>query len=351
MTSAFSPTPHSVATHYTGDHIQGIAVVSQLAVADLAAGQNHRFYFQGVQMGTGQHWYVPVMVAKGARPGPCVGLIAGVHGDEVSSINAVQRIMAQLNPSEMAGSVLAAIGVSRPAIEAVQSWWPTAQGGGTAYDPNRLWPGHEQGDHAPSRHAGLLWNRLLRPNITLALDYHTVTTGSDFTLFLYADLRQPAIKQMADLFPADHIMDDPGVEGSLETALVAAGIPALTVEIGPPRRFDADKIALTVEGSLNILKHYGVVTGPLGRTAAEVNAVVGNGLESIRATTGGFLELLVDLKDAVQPGQRVAVQRNAFGDVVAEYHTQVAGDVVIVARDALCEPGSRVMQVLYRRED
>ena len=351
MTSLSSPAPNLVVTQYTGDQIQGIPVVSQLAVADLAPGQSHRFYFQGVQMGTGQHWYVPVMVAKGLRPGPCVGLVAGVHGDEVSSINTVQRIMAHLDPSEMSGSVLAAIGVSRPAVEAVQSWWPTAQGGGTAYDPNRLWPGDENGNNAPSRHAGLLWNRLFRPNVTMALDYHTVTTGSEFTLFLYADLRQPAVKQMAELFPVEHIMDDPGVEGTLETAFVAAGIPALTVEIGPPRRFDTNKIALAVEGSLNVLKHYGVVAGPLGRTAADVGAVVGNGLESIRATTGGFLELLVDLNDTVRPGQRVALQRSAFGDVVAEYHTQVAGEVVIVARDALCEPGSRVMQVLYRRED
>ena len=350
MTAVLPRSPNPIATEYTGDRIQGIPVVSHLAVADLAPGQHHRFYFQGVQMGTGQHWYVPVMVAKGARPGPCVGLVAGVHGDEVSSIRAVQRVMAQLNPAEMAGAVLAAIGVSRPAVEYTQSWWPTAQGGGTSYDPNRLWPGDEQGDTAPHRHGGLLWNRLFRPNLTVAMDYHTVTTGSDFTLFLYADLRQPAVRQMAALFPVDQVMDDPGLEGTLETAFVSAGIPALTVEIGSPRRFDADKIALAVEGSLNVLKHYGIVTGALGRTAADVGTVFGNGMASIRSTQGGFLELLVDLKDRVEAGQRVALQRNAFGDVVADYHSPVAGVVAIVARDALCEPGSRVMQILYHRD-
>lgn len=350
MTTLLPLSPNPIITEYTGDHIQGIPVVSQLAVADLSPGQSYRVYFQGVQMGTGQHWYVPVMVAKGARPGPCVGLVAGVHGDEVSSIRAVQRVMAQLNPADMAGTVLAAIGVSRPAVEYTQSWWPTAQGGGTAYDPNRLWPGDEQGDTAPSRHAGLLWNRLFRPNLTVAMDYHTVTTGSDFTLFLYADLRQPAVRHMAELFPVDQVMDDPGLEGTLETAFVAAGIPAMTVEIGSPRCFDADKIALAVEGSLNVLKHYGVVTGALGRTAADVDTVFGNGMASIRSTQGGFLELLVDLKARVEAGQRVALQRNAFGDVVATYHSPVAGVVAIVARDALCEPGSRVMQILYHHD-
>ncbi len=343
-------TPPSTTTVYTGDQIQGIPVVSQLAVADLAPGQHHRVYFQGVQMGSGQHWYVPVMVAKGARPGPCVGLVAGVHGDEMSSISAVQRIMAQLNPAEMAGTVLAAIGVSRPAVEYTQSWWPTAQGGGTSYDPNRLWPGDENGDTAPSRHAGLLWNRLFQPNLDVAMDYHTVTTGSDFALFLYADLRQPAVRQMAELFPVDQVMDDPGLAGTLETALVTANIPALTVEIGSPRCFDPDKIALAVEGSLNVLKQQGIIPGPLGRTAAEVGTIFGNGLASIRSTQGGFLELLVDLRDPVEVGQRVALQRNAFGDVVADYHSPVAGVVAIVARDALCEPGSRVMQILHQRD-
>jgi predicted deacylase len=105
-----------------------------------------------------------------------------------------------------------------------------------------------------------------------------------------------------------------------------------------------------VEGSLNVLKHYGVIAGPMGRTATEVGTVWGDSLETIRAVTGGFLELLVDLRVRVVPGQRVALQRNAFGDIVAEYRAGVTGEIAVVARDALCEPGSRVLQILYNRE-
>src|ERR1043165_7856555 len=56
-------------TVYTGDVIQGKKVISALDVNDLEPGQKHRFYFQGVQMPTGKHWYVSVVVAKGVRPG------------------------------------------------------------------------------------------------------------------------------------------------------------------------------------------------------------------------------------------------------------------------------------------
>ena len=54
-------------------------------------------------MGTGQHWYVPVVVAKGAKPGKRILLISGVHGDEVSPVDAVQRTMAAARPGADVG--------------------------------------------------------------------------------------------------------------------------------------------------------------------------------------------------------------------------------------------------------
>ena len=77
-------------TVYTGDVIQGKKVVSALDVNDLEPGQKHFLYFQGVEMPTGQHWYVSVIVAKGAKPGKRVVLVSGVHGDEMSSVHTVQ---------------------------------------------------------------------------------------------------------------------------------------------------------------------------------------------------------------------------------------------------------------------
>jgi uncharacterized protein len=58
-------------------------------------------------MPTGQHWYVSVTVAKGAKPGKRVVLVSGVHGDEMSSVHTVQAVMNQLDPAEMSGTVMA----------------------------------------------------------------------------------------------------------------------------------------------------------------------------------------------------------------------------------------------------
>jgi hypothetical protein len=339
------------ATVYTGDTIQGKRVISALDVGDLEPGKLHRFFFQGVQMGTGQHWYLPVVVAKGAKPGKKILLISGVHGDEVSPVDAIQRTMAALDPAQMSGTVTAVYDVSRPAKEAVTRMWPIVQWGSQLIDLNRVWPGNVDGGNAPTRHAGLVFDRLFEPNADYALDYHTAATSGDFTAFLFAKMGKPEIRAMAELFPVEQIKSDPGFAGTLETALVEAGIPALTIEIGGPRSYDRRMIPLFVEGGLNVLKLHGVIAGPMGRTAKDAGTYYGDAFHTVRASHGGFLELLVDLRDTVTAGQKVAIQRNSFGEVVQEYASEVAGQVATVQRDAMIEPGTRVVQILYDSPD
>jgi hypothetical protein len=339
------------ATVYTGEVMQGKRVISQLDVADLEPGKTHMFYFQGVQMATGQHWYVPVVVAKGAKPGKRVLLVSGVHGDEISPVDAVQRTMAALDPAKMSGTVTAVYDISRPAKEAVTRMWPMAQWGSQLIDLNRVWPGNENGSNAPTRHAGLVFNRVMKSNADIALDYHTAATSGDFTAFIFAKMSKPDIRAMAELFPIEQIKSDPGYAGTLETSLVEAGIPTLTIEIGGPRSFDRRKIDMFIEGGLNVLKLHKVIDGPMGRTAKEAGTSFGDAFHTVRATHGGYLELKVDLRSKVSVGQVVAVQRNSFGEVVKEYKTEVAGEISTLQRDALIEPGTRVVQVLYDSPD
>jgi len=181
-----SPDPAS-GTIYTGDTIQGKKVVSVLDVNDLEPGKKHPLYFQGVQMPTGQHSYVSVTVAKGAKPGKRVVLVSGVHGDEMSSVHTVQTVMNQLDPGAMSGTVMAVTDVSSPALEGMQRRWPNQGRGIDLIDMNREWPGNENGATAPSRHAGLLFNRLLG---------RTPTSRSTSTL------EQPDSKSLHSILPA-----------------------------------------------------------------------------------------------------------------------------------------------------
>ncbi|MEK1928688.1 MAG: peptidase M14, partial [Pararhizobium sp.] len=67
------------------------------------------------------------------------------------------------------------------------------------------------------------------------------------------------------------------------------------------------------------------------------------------ATQGGLVEYLIKLNDKVEAGQKVAIQRNSFGEVVAEYTSSVAGEMTGQRSDAMSEPGNPLAFILYRK--
>jgi uncharacterized protein len=346
-TGTATPVPGMGGTAYNGDMISGKPVITALDVEDLEPGQKHLLYFQGVQTPAGQHHYVSTMVARGAQPGPRVALISGVHGDEMSSIRTVQRVMEQLDPAEMAGTVLAVFDVSRPALLGMQRRWPNSGRGIGLIDINREWPGNANGATASSRHAALVFSQLLAPNADYAIDFHTAATGMDMSDLLLAPMDQPEVRAMAELFPVRQIFDFAGYPGLLALALADIGIPTFTPEVGAPRIVDQEMIADFVEGTMNVLKHHGIVSGPLGRTGKDTAAFVGDGQHVVAASEGGFVEVLVQLDEEVSPGQPVATQRNAFGEVVADYATDTGGRVAAFRTDATAEPGDPLVFILF----
>ena len=167
------------ATVYTGDTIEGKKVISQLDVNDLAPGQIHKFLFKGVEMGTGQYWYVPVMVGKVVKDGKRLLLVSGVHGDELNPIGVVQKVFAELDPSKLSGAVVGVIGASRPGVEHTTRGWLWMDLGHSQINPNRTWPGVEDGNTV-QRHSWLLMNRLIKGNVDIGVDIHTGGNGIDF---------------------------------------------------------------------------------------------------------------------------------------------------------------------------
>ena len=207
--------------------------------------------------------------------------------------------MEQLDPAQMSGTVMAVLDIARPALESMQRRWPNSGRGTDLIDMNREWPGNENGATATSRHAGILFNRLLRPNSDMAIDFHTGTTGLECDAFIFGDRTLPDVKTMIELFPVRLVWDNPAYPGVLHNAFVDAGIPSFCPEVGAARVLDLELIPQFVEGTINVLKHYGVIAGPIGRTAADVDAFIANSAFPIFATQGGFVEHLVKLNDKV----------------------------------------------------
>src|ERR1700719_1802481 len=76
-----------------------------VGTASAAPGQKATGYLEvpaGVDAGTN----IPVVVVNGAKPGPVLALVTGAHGTEYVSVIAVERLIVDIDPAEISGTVI-----------------------------------------------------------------------------------------------------------------------------------------------------------------------------------------------------------------------------------------------------
>ncbi len=337
----------SAETIYTGDTLLGYPVIEKLDVADLEAG-NHRFYFRVIGDAIGGYQHVPVLVAKGAQDGPKLVLQAALHGDELAGVAVIHEVMPNIEPATLNGAVVAVPGANPVAMLNHSRYFTSPGSGGSQTNLNRVMPGSENSSDDGKRFAYALWNKLYAGNADVVLDLHTQSRGTAYSFFVYADLRDEGVARIAKVLPPDQIKDDLGQDGTFETEMVKAGVPAVTVELGAPKVYDDDMTARGARGVYNTMIEFGLIEGDIDMMGVET--FFGNSMTSICATEGGFGEILVELNQDVVEGELVAVQRNAFGDVIAEYNAPWDGKVLAVATDPMRAPGSLMVRMLRQKD-
>lgn len=344
LASLFLAQSAIAATEYTGESVDGVKAIQRLDLNDLAPGKIHRFYLQGAENALGQHWLIPVVIAKGSQPGVRIGLQTGVHGDELNGSLAVHRLFERLDPKQLKGSVIAVVSANSTGLLASSRYYQMEHDR-NGIDFNRVWPGKIDGNTAEQQ-VYRIFNGIWKGNADSIIDIHTQSTGTAYPLYMYADYRVPGVKVMAELFPADIIKIDPGEPGAAEQAFNDAGMPSVTLEIGSPKTYQSDLVNRSVQGFENLMMHFGMIPGVPAMTAKQQGTFIGTESISIRAQRGGYAEILVALNQDIRAGQLLAVQRNGFGDIIARYTAPFDARVSSIGTDPLREPGGMLVRLI-----
>jgi len=300
---------------------------------------------------------LPLMVVRGAEPGPIAYVGAAFHGDEAAGVEIVGRLLAQLDPHALRGTLLA-VPVQNPLAFQVQHRYfvghmlrsPMDQ---NPADPWASFPGDPNGNLA-ALIAHALFEQLMR-HAHFMIDIHTPTTGGRYPPFAFLPpTRCGAVvaqaEKLARAFGADYILaNDKGMyvgDKNPHTVLAERGVTAIGVEIGEGGRLEAADVEIGLRGLRNALKHMGMLAGDPQSFGRQV---VIRTMEVTRATRAGLLHLHVKLNDDIEQGQHVATVINPFGEVAEEIHAQRSGPLVRIATHPIVSSGERVIQVGVRR--
>ncbi|WP_394241628.1 succinylglutamate desuccinylase/aspartoacylase family protein [Vibrio astriarenae] len=331
-----------MATVRSGDIVQGKSVIEQLNVLDLPIG-SHQFWFQAGSNAIAQPYLLPVTVFKGAQEGPRVMVTAGVHGDELNGVLSAQQLIRSLGNVEVKGTITIVSMINLPGMLNHSRDFHSSDPDVSPSNLNRFFPGNANGD-AANRFIDAVWSKLLKPNADCAIDLHTQTSGAVYPLYVFADYRLLEALQMARLMNPDCILDDPGDDGVLETLWNRSLVPSITVEVGMGKVTQQALIDRSVEGMENILKYIGLLDGE--PTQPQFECREGKTITSIRAKQGGFVLPQVELLSDVSSGDIVALQYDAFGQLVETYCAPNDGKVLSFNVDSMREPGALVVRLL-----
>jgi hypothetical protein len=267
----------------------------------------------------GLQW--PVFEASGARDGPRVCVLAGVHGCEYSSVAALVRFMRSLDVSVLAGSIVAVPIVSPTSFQARSPFVVPEDG----RNLNRSFPGDPNGSFTD-----VLAHHVFSEFVTgsdFLIDLHggdMVEALEPFSLYDDSPVRETA-QRLARAFGLRYVVCDTTdtLGGTTSAAAAAAGIPAFIAEAGGRGLLEPIEVERHIRGLRSALRAAGVLEGdpdppPEGQCLVER-------FVWLRTRTVGWWQPVVDVGEAVAAGDRLGTVLDGFGDVIDTITAPEAG--------------------------
>ncbi len=252
----------------------------------------------------------PLVDVRGAADGPTLCLLAGVHGCEYSSIQAVRSLVRELDPSELSGRVLALAFVN-PASFVQRSPFVSPQDG---KNPNRTFPGKRDGSftEALTYH---VFHELIEPSDYL-IDLHggdQVEALHPFVLFDESEVDATA-RRMAIAFGFENLIQAPRAERIDGTTIAAAGdagVPGIVAEAGGRGLLEQAAVDLLAGGARSVMRELGMLAGD---PSPAPSRVLSRRFAWLYAPVAGWWRAEVHPGDEVAAGQRLGVIEDLFGD-------------------------------------
>ncbi|MEX2482223.1 MAG: succinylglutamate desuccinylase/aspartoacylase family protein [Gammaproteobacteria bacterium] len=295
---------------------------------DVAPGTRQNLRWIAGQSFSGSDLRAPVMVVHGEAAGPALCLTGGVHGDELNGVEIVRRVLAETTPGELRGTLIGVPIVNLMGFSSGSRYLPDRR------DLNRFFPGHPRGN-AASRIAHAFFNEVVR-HCDLLIDLHTGSFKRSNLPQLRANLDHAAVAEFVTHFGATAVLHHSRERGTLRDAANAAGIAAVTFELGEPGTVQAEyvrygvKAINTVLGRLDMLdrSHIWLERQPIYFRSRWV-----------RAYHGGILSSPIELGTTVDEGDLLGTVINPLTNEEAEIRAPYSGRILGRALDQFVLPG------------
>lgn len=301
----------------------------------IAPGEREEISLPVERLATGPWISIPTVVMNGRRPGPALAVCAAIHGDEINGVEAIRRLLQEIRPQDLIGTLVAVPVVNELGFMSGERYLPDRR------DLNRAFPGSPRGSLA-SRIAHLFMTEVIE-KCEYGIDLHC---GADMRTNhpqLRADLDDSRTKACAEAFGAPVTIHARTRDRSLREAATEKGMAMLLFEGGESRRYNVYAIEAAYLGILRVMGHLGMISN--GPGAPRSPSFMSRETRWVRAPRGGLMRLDVGLGQPVEARQVLAHLSDIFGRRNLVVRAPLSGMVIGLTRNPLVSQGDALFHI------
>ena len=295
---------------------------------------------------------IPFTVIHGAKKGPVLALVAGVHAYEYPPILALYRLKDAIDPKTLRGTVLMVHIANMPSFKRRTIYY----GPDDWKNLNRVFPGDREG--TMSQRIAAVLNEEVVKRADVLLDMHCGDGNEALIPYSYwmvsGDKKLDArTKDLALAFGLPYlIIDESRTKDAkdskyLGNTAILQGKPAVTTESGYLGRTDEESIARNVKGVENVLKRLEMVPG---RAEPAADPVWIDKYEVVYSKHDGLFSPRVEMGYYVAGGQIIGTITDYLGRWKEDVKAPFSGILLYVIGTPPCNAGEPLFEVGRVRE-
>ena len=280
---------------------------------------------------------IPIYVFNAKKPGPTLLIQAGLHGDEINGIEIVRRMLQQKRFNIRKGTVIAV-----PILN-IFGFIHFSRDVPDGKDVNRSFPGKKTGSMA-SRIAYHYTSEILN-QIDYGIDLHTGgAQRHNYPQTRYTEEDEYS-KKLAEVFSAPFSFPSRLISGSFRKAAFRMGKPSIVFEAGESMRFDDYAILEGMQGVLNVLKFFGMITKIEPVYAERHNSFFLDDRKWLRAPTAGMFIPEVMNGSQVEKGQELGLITDTYAKRKRRIKSPFDGHILCINHQAVVNQGDALFHI------
>ena len=285
-----------------------------------------------IEAGVDEATSIPITIVNGSNPGPVFTLIAGIHGTEYAPVIALQKLIYQIEPEKLNGTIILVHIANLHSFHKRTIYFNPVDD----KNLNRVFPGKKDGT-VTERIAFKITHEIIDQSDYL-IDMH----GGEFHqcclnyAYLYYNCPDidlcSASNKLTEAFGFDFLIPEDYyfVADTLEpmycelTAL-RRGVPAIGIEIGSRGVVSLEDLKFAIQGIFNVLCALNMMEGEF---EGNKHPVILTDYKIIKSNYDGIFYSLVDCGQSVAKGTLLGYTTDYFGNLIEEFYSPFTGVII-----------------------